>query len=160
MTNIFPIIFLLSFFPKNEDVCTCPPTGNWQKATPKEYNYVNDVIIGDVINVSKDQFEIIVCTVFKGNLKPGQKINGENYGTCGPYINKTGEWLVFGQQFDGFRVNECGISSKIDDTFPLLPPPPKESETIKNLFSESRQKEAMEIRIKQISLLREMSQSR
>jgi len=163
MNNIYNLILLILFLPIEKNICTCPPPANWRKATPSEYNYSNDVFIGDVKLIPNSQvdYEIVVCEVFKGDLKSGQTIKGEKFGTCGPYVNKNGEWVLFGTYSTKFKVNDCGISSNINDPRGLLPPPPPpNSEIEEKVTLKSRKLEARKHIKKQINMLRNISKSK
>ena len=162
MTKIYIIIISIFIFPNGTDICECAPLPNWKKATPKEFEYVEDVFIGDVTICNNTEFEIKVCEVFKGNLKAGEIIKGENIGYCGPYVDKNGEWLLFGNYLNNFKVNDCGLSSNIAEPFGMFPPPPPpppdfkydEKTVLKKWKAESKK-----MIKEQIKMLREISKS-
>ena len=78
MAKIYILLFTLIFIPNGAEYCTCAPLPHWNKATPKEYEYVEDVIIADVIiDENEIGYKIIVCEVFKGDLKTSQILNGK-----------------------------------------------------------------------------------
>lgn len=156
------------FLPNGTDVCTCAPNGNWRKATPKEYENVEDVFIGDVtILENNSDYEIVVCEVFKGELKSGQSIKGENLRYCGPNVNKNGQWVLFGNYSTTFLVNDCGLSSSITEPFGMYPPPPPpkknsdvdRKELIAKWKSELKSESKKNIQ-KQINMLRNISKSK
>ncbi|WP_127845636.1 hypothetical protein [Psychroflexus aestuariivivens] len=163
MTKILIIFLTLIFIPNENKNCTCAPIENWQKATPKEFEYVDDVFIGDVtISENQTDYLIVVCEVFKGDLKSGQKIKGVNIGYCGPFVDKNGEWVMFGKYLTEFKVNDCGLSSNIAEPYGMLPPPPPpppdfkydEKTVLKKWKAESKK-----MIIEQIKMLREISTS-
>ncbi|MEO9953526.1 hypothetical protein [Nonlabens sp.] len=98
------------------------------------------------------EYLIEICEVFKGDLQPGQIIKGVNWGTCGPYVDTDGEWILFGNYSDRFIVNDCGLSSNIIDPKRLLAPQPI---NLKNNL-ESQKLEAKQNIKQQINMLREM----
>ena len=151
ISNIFSSVFFVVGF---SSLCTCPPPKNWKKATPIEYKYVNDVFIGDIRIDCDNDFEylIVICEVFKGDLQPGQIIKGINSGTCGPYVDTDGEWILFGNYSSRFIVNDCGLSLNIINPKRLLAPQPI---NLKNNL-ESRRLEAKQNIKQQINMLREM----
>ena len=106
--------------------CDCAPINNVDRALDHEYKFVDDVFVGDVKWFDNDStnFEIIVCEVFKGDLKPGQKIKGINEGLCGPFVFKTGEWIFLGTYSNKFKVHDCGLTTDLDEPWTILPPPP------------------------------------
>lgn len=108
------------------DACDCARIENWRTATAGEYEYVKDVFIGDVKIISDDrtEYELIVTEVFKGDLKVGTVVKGINPKYCGPIINKKGQWLFFGTFSNNFHLNECGLTSNIEEPWGILPPPP------------------------------------
>lgn len=129
--------------------CDCAPIKYVDRAIENEYKFVDDVFIGDVKWIDDDStyYEIIVCEVFKGDLRPGQKIKGINKGLCGPYVFKTGEWILLGTYSNEFKVHDCGLTTNLAEPWNILPPPPSpetESELGQNLLdkwkAESRQK--------------------
>ncbi len=107
-------------------LCDCAPIGNWRNATNMEYEYVDDVFIGDVKNINEfeTEYEIVICEVFKGDLKVGQKIKGINLKYCSPIVSKKGQWLFFGTYSTDFKINDCGLTTNIDEPWHILPPPP------------------------------------
>ncbi|WP_167342050.1 hypothetical protein [Nonlabens sp. SY33080] len=159
MAKIYILLFKLIFIPNRAEYCTCAPLPHWKKATPKEYEYADDVIIADVIiDENEIGYKITVCEVFKGDLKTGQILNGKNFGTCGPYVDKDGEWVLFGANTTYFKVNDCGLSSNIAEPRELLPPlPPPNSGIDYDKLIEKRRKEARENIKKQIQMLRRIS---
>jgi len=106
--------------------CDCAPIKNADRALDHEFKFVDDVFIGDVkwFNNDSTTYEVIVCEVFKGDLKPGQKIKGVNKGLCGPFVLKTGEWIFLGTYSTNFKVHDCGLTTKLDEPWTILPPPP------------------------------------
>lgn len=159
MTKIYFILFILIFIPNGSEYCTCKPLGHWEKATPKEYEYVDNVFIADItIDKNQTDYRITVCEVFKGNLKAGQTLNGKNIGTCGPYVDEDGEWVLFGNNKAHFKVSDCGLSSNIAQPRELLPPPIKSGIDYDKQIQE-RKTRARENIQKQIKMLRKMSNS-
>lgn len=106
--------------------CDCAGIENWRTATVGEYEYVEDVFIGNVKTLSGDkaEYEIEVTEVFKGDLKVGSLIKGINSQNCEPIVNKKGQWLFFGTFSNNFHINECGLTSNIEEPWRFLPPPP------------------------------------
>ncbi|MCY2686788.1 hypothetical protein [Salinimicrobium sp. TH3] len=99
-------IFILTFFiwfSESRENCTCAPVGNWKGATEAEFRNVELVFTGDVqrIEESGSEYEIVVCEVFKGNLKEGQRISGINPASCNPIVDQKGQWLFFGKMDQG-----------------------------------------------------------
>jgi len=163
MIKIYTIILSIFIFPNGADTCECAPHPNWKKATPKEFEYVEDVFIGDVTICNETEFEIKVCEVFKGNLKAGDFIKGENIGYCGPYVDKNGEWVLFVNYSNSFKVNDCGLSSNIAEPFGLFPPPPPPEKDIK--YNEKKVIKEWKVKLKksikkQIIILRNISESK
>ena len=159
--NIYSVLLALFFLPNGANICTCAPNGNWRKATPKEYNIVEDVFIGDVtIDEITSEYSIVVCEVFKGNLKSEQIIDGENLGYCGPFVNKNGEWVLFGKYSTNFKVNDCGLSTNIAKPFGMYAPPPEEitTDVVEKNMIEKWKAESRKNVLNQIDLLREISE--
>ena len=126
VNNIYHFIFGTVFLFSGINFCDCARIENWRTATHGEYEYVDDVFIGDVnlISENKNEYELIVCEVFKGNLEIGEKIKGINAKYCGPIVDKKGQWLFFGKFLTEFKLNECGLSTNIEEPWQILPPPP------------------------------------
>lgn len=159
MIKIYILLLSVFIFPDGVDICDCAPVPHWQKATPREFEYVEDVFIGDVTIYNEKEFEIRVCEVFKGNLKSGQIIKGKNSSYCGPYVDKNGEWLLFGKYSNNFKVNDCGLSSNIAEPFTILPPPPPPNYKYdEKTFLKKWKVEIHEIMQEQISILRKMKE--
>ena len=162
MIKIYIIILTLFLFPNGTEICTCAPLPHWKKATPKEYEYVDEVFIGDVTICDGTNFEIKVCEVFKGNLKVGEIIKGENIGYCGPFVDKNGEWILFGKYLNNFKVNDCGLSSNIAEPFgmfPPPPPPPPDLEYDEKTVTKKWKAESKKMIKEQIKMLRKISKS-
>jgi hypothetical protein len=160
VNNIYNIIFLILALPLGVNICTCPPPTNWRKATPIEFEYSEFVFIGDVTICDDESYEIVICEVFKGNLKAGQFIKGKNIGTCGPYVDENGEWVLFGEYSTDFKTNDCGLSSSIADPFGLtVPPPPKPNSDIDRKKQINKWKvESKKNILEQIKMLRNISE--
>jgi hypothetical protein len=161
--NIYSLIVSLFFVPNGTNICSCAPNGKWRIETPKEYNYVDDVFIGDVkeIGESKFDYEIVVCEVFKGNLKAGQVVKGTNPRSCSPFVDKLGEWVFFGKYSTDFKTNDCGMSSNIAEPFGMFPPPPPPKPNTDIDGKELKKKWKAESRksiLEQITMLRNMSE--
>jgi hypothetical protein len=161
--NIYITILSIFFLPNGANVCSCATIGNWRKATPKEYKYVEDVFIGDVkkIGESKFDYEIEVCEVFKGDLKVGQIIKGTNPRYCSPFVDKLGEWVLFGEYSTDFKTNDCGLSSNIAEPFGMFPPPPPpkpNSDTDSKELIKKWRIESKKNILEQINMLRNISE--
>ena len=162
MTYIYSIIILIFLLPvTNEvEVCDCARIENWRTATVGEYEYVKDVFIGEVKKISEDktEYEFVVLEVFKGNLKVGRTVKGINPKYCEPDVNKKGHWLFFGAFSDNFNLNECGLTSNIEEPWRILPPPPPpELKADEKKMIKRWKKEVRENMQEQISILREIS---
>ena len=107
---------------------------NWKKATPIEFEYSKNVFIGEVTVCDDENYEIVICEVFKGELTAGQMITGKNISTCGPYVDNNGEWMLFGEYTTAFTVNDCGISINTTDPLMLPPPPPSNADRQEQKF--------------------------
>lgn len=128
MPLIYNIIFSIFLFPiaQQVDICDCARIENWRTATVKEYEFVKDVFIGDVRKISNDksEYELIISEVFKGTVEVGATIKGINLKYCGPVVDKKGQWLFFGTITEYFHINECGLTSNLEEPWRILPPPP------------------------------------
>ena len=139
------------------DACNCARIENWRTATVGEYEYVKDVFIGDVKMISEDktEYELIVTEVFKGELKVGATVKGINPEYCSPNVGKKGEWLFFGTLTNYFHLNECGLTSNIEEPWGILPPPPPpELKSEQKRMIKKWKKEARENIQEQINILR------
>ena len=157
MNNSYLLIIGTIFLLNGINFCDCAPIENWRTATDKEYDYVDNVFIGDVnlISENKNEYELVVCEVFKGNLKIGQRIKGINPKYCPPIVNKEGQWLFFGKFSTDFKLNECGLTTNIEEPWKILPPPPpphlkSEEQTIIDNWKQ----DALKMVHEQISILR------
>lgn len=139
------------------NTCICAPPMNWKKATPIEFEYSKNVFIGEVTVCDDENYEMVICEVFKGELTAGQMITGKNRGTCGPYVDKNGEWIMFGEYTTEFTVNDCGISMSMTDPRMLPPPPPSNADRQEQKFIATWKAESKKNRQEQLKILRKIS---
>lgn len=163
MNKIYLIILSVFTISSESNICSCPPLPNWKKATSIEYEYSQDVLIADIqIGKNQTDYKIEVCEVFKGDLKPGQILNGKNIGTCGPYIDKDGKWILFGELSRYFRVNDCGLSSNVSEPYGIIrrpaPPMSNTAEDQEQLIAEWKMESKRVIK-QQIKMLKKISES-
>lgn len=161
MTKILIFLLTINFIPIGMDNCTCARIENWRRATSQEFEYVDDVFIGDVtINEKQTDYSIVVCEVFKGELKSGQIIKGVNIGSCEPFVAQNGKWVMFGKYSTEFKVNDCGLSSNIAEPygrFPPPPPPPPDFKYDEKTVLKKWKAESKKMISEQIKILRKIS---
>lgn len=126
MTGFFILIWTMGIS------CSCAPTGNLPEAQEKEFAVSDNVIIGEIVNISDDERLIIlkVKEIFKGNLEVGQVIKFKNNYYCEPFIDMLGEWLIYSKTEEGeLKVNECGLSRSLiapeQNRYFMIPLPPR-----------------------------------
>ena len=131
--------------------CSCPPLKKLDYERNAEYQNAEFIFIGKIYNLKnhKRVFEVKVKEIFKGNLNVGQIINGGNNYYCEPFVNKNGEWLIYGKIENGILfIKECGLSRSLKNpennnyfNIPIPPPPPNSEITKvqwKNLMKKNR----------------------
>ncbi|MGB3592186.1 MAG: hypothetical protein WBA16_10925 [Nonlabens sp.] len=150
-------------------ICTCAPPGKWNTVLLEEFQFSDDVIIGDVVYYDDYCYESIVCEVYKGNLSIGEQITGVNSRSCEPYVDNDGEWILYGSYNTHFITNDCGGSTSVENPrFPiaLAPPAVPNGQALKTKSQLSKVRErfilerAIELRgviSQQIALLRELA---
>lgn len=138
--------------------CSCAPIKKEDRKFYKEYEFVDDVFIGEVKNFDDDSinYAIEICEVFKGNLRPGQLIQGVNEGYCEPFVDKNGEWMFLGHYSDTFEVNDCGLTTDLDEPWSIFPPPPipEEYKDDRDTWYENLKSKARKEAYRQIEILR------
>jgi len=111
--------------------CSCSPPGKYEVALSKEIEYSDNVIIGEILEISDNQKVITlkVKEIFKGELKQGQIITFKNNYYCEPFVDELGDWLIYSRMLDGeFSINPCGLSRSLKNPiknryFSVIPPP-------------------------------------
>ncbi|PWD97958.1 energy transducer TonB [Marinilabilia rubra] len=154
----------------NAEACDCPPPKRLEVAQQEEFDLSDNVIIGEVLDISGDQktFTLRVEEIFKGNLKQGQIVEFENNYYCYPFIDELGDWLIYSKKYKGdYRVNDCGLSRSLkhperNEYFWPPPPPPsgldqKKVDLHKRLSIENREKALIETK-KELYKLRKIKQ--
>ena len=97
--------------------CTCAPQIKLDSQRKEEIKKSKVIIIGIVskINLNKQKFELKVREVFKGNLRVDQVIIGQSIFSCVPFVDKNGEWLIYGNFENGMlTINTCGLSRSLN----------------------------------------------
>jgi hypothetical protein len=160
MINLIYIFLAITLITSEFKVCTCAPDDEWEKEFKEEFKSSEDIFIGEVLFLNEDgnQYKVKICEVFKGDLKIGQVIYGENSRICPPVVDKKGQWLFFGEYLEHFHQNTCGMTTNINDPNQIPPPPPPPSseltpQKMKELVANWK-KESQEIVQEQIEYLR------
>jgi hypothetical protein len=114
--------------------CDCGPLKKLDYERNAEYQNAEFIFIGYIYNLKNNKrvFEVKVKEIFKGNLKIGQIINGKNNYYCEPFVNESGDWLIYGKIENGkLLISLCGLSRSLKNPEnnryfipPVLPPPP------------------------------------
>lgn len=112
-------LFILFFFVTGTKLfaCDCGPLEKLDTIREKEYGNSDVVFTGRIISLSEgwEDFQIGVTEFFKGKIKRGQILSGKNNTGCEPYIDKGGEWLIYGKIVnDSLVINPCGLSRSFD----------------------------------------------
>jgi hypothetical protein len=154
MKKILLTILILTFFIHESFSCDCKDRMDLNIARITEYNNSEIIFLGEVISISDDQlsYRVSVIEVYKGDLKTNQIIEGKNHQFCAPFINYTGQWLLYGNIENGkLKVNICGLTRSLEFPeqnryFRAPPPPPpplypEDSMKYKTILSESEKAE-------------------
>ncbi len=111
--------------------CTCVPPLKLDSQRTEEFEKSKVIITGIVskLNQKEQKFELKISEVFKGNLKINQDIIGQAIFSCVPFVDKNGEWLIYGNYENGMlTINTCGLSRSLnhpeENRHFIMPKPP------------------------------------
>ena len=96
--------------------CTCAAPVKLDSQRTEEIKKSKVIITGIVskLDRNKQKFELKVTEIFKGNLKIDQDLIGQAIFSCVPFVDKNGEWLIYGNYENGkLKINTCGLSRSL-----------------------------------------------
>nr|WP_298996048.1 hypothetical protein [uncultured Allomuricauda sp.] len=119
--------------------CLCKVLESLKEIQDLEFKNSECIFIGEVLEVDafNDSFRFKVIESFKGEER-GEIYNGKYDALCGPIINETGKWLIYGNfnKENQIIINHCGLTrsfnkpeSNISASKPPMPPQPDEKVT-------------------------------
>ncbi len=119
--------------------CTCSVPKSLKAIQDFEFENSECIFIGEVLELDPDSsiFKFKVVESFKGE-EIGTVYSGKYDKMCGPIIDETGNWLIYGNFNDENQIviNHCGLTrsfnkpeNNISATKPPPPPTPNKKET-------------------------------
>jgi hypothetical protein len=133
------LVGVLMLASTNIIACTCSIPKSLKAIQDYEFENSECIFIGEVIEIDpiNSLFQFKVVESFKGE-ENGTVYTGAYDQICGPIIDKTGNWLIYGNFNDENQVviNHCGLTRSLNSpednisaTKPPKPPLPNEKET-------------------------------
>lgn len=133
LTTIFLVLVITESFG-----CDCGPVRKINEIRKTEFAVTELIFIGEIISISSDkkEIQIKVKEVFKGSISKTQLLIGQNNIYCEPYVENTGEWLIYGKIENGkLKINICGLSRSLEKPYEnryfryiQIPPPQNATE--------------------------------
>ena len=134
--NLVLTMFFISI--KGYSFCFCPPLP-LKKLQQYELKESELIFVGEITDFNKktQSYKVKIEELFRGELKKGDIIIGENLRYCTPHITRNGKWIIYGKIINGvLKMNECGISRSFknpqESISSILPPLPPENEEENN----------------------------
>lgn len=140
MTHISKIlIYALVLTSTKVFACSCKVPENLKAIQDLEFENSESIFIAEVLEVdtSKNSFTFKIIESFKGEEKE-EIYNGKYDEMCGPIVNETGKWLIYGNPNNKNQIviNYCGLTrsfkkpeNNVSATKPPMPPKPNEKVT-------------------------------
>ncbi len=133
------LIWILILTSSKAIACTCSVPKSLKAIQDYEFENSECIFIGEVLEIDdvRSVFTFKVLESFKGEEHETIYI-GKYDQMCGPIIDETGNWLIYGNFNDENQIviNHCGLTrsfnkpeDNISATKPPMPPPPNKQET-------------------------------
>ncbi|WP_396591161.1 hypothetical protein [Allomuricauda sp. R78024] len=134
--------------------CSCKVPESLKEIQDSEFENSECIFIGEVLEVDafNNSFKFKVIESFKDE-KSGEIYNGKYDALCGPIINETGKWLIYGNFNDENQIviNHCGLTrsfNKPENNISTLNPPPMPPQPDEKVTESKDEKEITKWRLR------------
>ena len=107
------ITFFLFLLTVKTIACNCPKVQELKDKQISEYENSECIFIGEILHIDfkNHTFKVKILESFKGS-EIGEIYTGIFDPSCGPRIDHTGKWIIYGSFYHSniLTINECSLS--------------------------------------------------